>query len=217
MQRKASYAAAYYKLLTSARSWRRESTPQHPAHTPSELFCGESLHRKVGSTRLAGLSPELILPQGCLGCRPPSGRWHLNWAGARPPTSLQEKNPSHLLCRKRRTDAQPAQLPGGLAAARGEPGGRRLPSWPPANSILWAPRRGGVWPSPYRPRLRPGFRPAHSAPGSAPAARTSRLVATASATLTPSCRVRGAAQLFRPLGPAEGPGRIHLHPQNPGA
>lgn len=93
MQRKASYAAAYYKLLTSARSWRRESTPQHPAHTPSELFCGESSHRKVGSTRLAGLSPELILPQGCLGCRPPSGRWHLNWAGARPPTSLQEKIP----------------------------------------------------------------------------------------------------------------------------
>lgn len=75
------------------------------------------------------------------------------------------------------------------------------------------PRAGRGLASPYRPRLGSGFRPAHSAPGSAPAARTYRLVATASAALTPSCRVRRAAQLFCPLGPAEGPGRIHLHPQ----
>lgn len=137
--------------------------------------------------------------------------WHLIWAGARPPISPQEKIPPVSAGSAERTPGQP-----GCEAAwqrrEGEPGGSRLPGWPPAGPIPPPPGRGGVWALSPPPGLRPGFRQARPALGSAPADRTHQPAAAASAALTPSCPAPAgpnATRLSRPWGPSP--------PENKGA
>lgn len=91
------------------------------------------------------------------------------WAGARPPISPPREKPSHLLRRERRTNARPAWLRGGLAAARGgawrkpasglapcrpNPAGPRAGRGPGPLAI--APTPAGIPPGALRARFRAG-------------------------------------------------------------
>lgn len=157
-ERRAAHTAAYP---------RSDLRGVPPTRTPSELGKGDSSRRKLGCTALPGLGPGLIRPRVSLAAGLPPGARHLSRAGAGPPTSPPERNPSSS---GPGAAERPAWLPGGLAAARGEPGGGRLLSWTPRRPHPVRPAAGGAWALSPAPRARPGFQRARSALVSARAA-----------------------------------------------